>query len=311
VATLLPGVAAVGGRLGVIVAAALALVLLGMADDRCRLGAGTKLLGQVVVAAAVAAWGVRITFFCPIPLVTWTVTAFWLLLIINAINFLDNMDGLAAGTGAIAALLFAFVAGLREQHFVALLSAVTCGSACGFLVFNRPPASIFMGDAGSHLLGFLLAVIGALTTFYAPGETLAGPMSQTHAPVLIPLLVLAIPIFDLAAVVFIRARQHRPVYVGDHQHISHRFEGMGLSRPQSVLQVHLLGLAIGAGAVLLLWLPLTGVLVVLLQAAAMITLVTLLHTRRFGGRTPVAPPAPAATSDRLEERADSARSVPP
>ena len=135
-----------------------------------------------------------------------------------------------------------------------------------------------MGDAGSHLLGYLLAVIGALTTFYTPSETLAGgPRSPTLAPVLIPLLVLAIPIFDVLAVVVIRLRGGRPVYVGDQVHISHRFEDMGMSRTRAVLVVHLLVLATGAAALTLLWLPPAGAAMVFLQVAAVLAVVSILH----------------------------------
>lgn len=268
----LSGVPHVLPELAIISVGGGALVLLGLIDDRWSLPAGVKFAGQFLVAGSVALSGVRVTLFWQVPLVTWAITTLWILTLINAINFFDNMDGLAAGTVLIAAVLFGFVAAIRGQHFVAVLAAATAGSTLGFLVYNRPPASIFMGDAGSHFLGYLLAVLGALTTFYAPGE------APTPAPILIPLFVLGLPLFDLVAVVVMRLHYRKPVYVGDHTHISHRFEKMGLSRARAVLMVHLLTFTIGAGAVTLLWVPAIGAVVVFLQSVAVLTVVTFLQS---------------------------------
>ena len=271
VAVYLPGIQTVIPQLLWIVCGAVALVVLGLVDDRRALSAATKLLGQFCVAGAVACYGVRVTAFWSHPVVTWGITTFWLLLVINALNFFDNMDGLAAGTATIAAFMFSFAAAARGQYFVAVLSVSTCGIATGFLAHNRPPATIFMGDAGSHLLGYLLAVIGALTTFYTPSE------SATPAPILIPVLVLGVPLFDAIAVVLMRLYHGKPVYIGDHTHISHRFTRLGLGRPQAVLVVYLLVFALGAGAVCLLWLPAAGAIIVLLQAFAILAVVSLLQ----------------------------------
>lgn len=279
IAPYLPGVQTVFPQLACIGLGAAALVGLGLVDDRRALDPLTKLIGQFCVAGAIASWGgVRVTVFFHNPLITWGLTTLWILCVINAVNFFDNMDGLAGGMAAIAALCFFFVAGLRHQYFVAVLAASVCGTACGFLVFNHPPATIFMGDAGSHFLGYLLAIIGALTTFYTPAESVAfGPASPTLAPVLIPMLVLALPLFDLGAVIVIRVRRGRPIYIGDHAHISHRFRNMGLSAGQAVMVVHLLGLVTGAAAITLLWMPPTGTLLVFAQVAAMLAVVTILH----------------------------------
>ncbi len=279
VGTYLPGIQTVMPQLGWIVAGATALVVLGMVDDRWCLDAATKFAGQFIIAGAVACYGVRVTLFWEVPVVTWAITTFWILFVINAINFFDNMDGLAAGTATIAALLFCCVAAIRGQHFVAVLAGATAGAAAGFLAHNRPPATIFMGDAGSHFLGYLLAIIGALTTFYTPSET------PTPAPVLIPLLVLGLPILDTFAVVLYRLHQGRPVYVGDHTHVSHRFESMGFSRAKSVMLVYLTMFALGASGVSLLWLPPVGVAIVMLQAAAIFAIISILQYASFGRKT--------------------------
>ncbi|MCF7855925.1 MAG: undecaprenyl/decaprenyl-phosphate alpha-N-acetylglucosaminyl 1-phosphate transferase [Candidatus Pacebacteria bacterium] len=277
-------------RLAVITAGALALVLLGMLDDWRPMHAGWKLTGQVIVAGLTALAGFRITLFIANPWMTWCITVVWIVFVINAINFFDNMDALAAGSTAIAALFFCLTAVLREQYFVAVLAASACGASGGFLVFNWPPASIFMGDAGSHFLGYILAVIGAMTTFYTPLDT------PTPAPLLIPLLVLALPVFDLFAVVVIRYRQSRPLHVGDLSHISHRFVRMGLSRARAVMVIHLLSFSIGAGALALLWLPPAGALIVLFQAAAMLAVVSILHASELSTANIGEPGDPAGSA---------------
>ncbi|MDT8391003.1 MAG: MraY family glycosyltransferase [Lentisphaeria bacterium] len=260
-------------RLGVIVGGALLLGLVGLADDRKAMSAKVKFSAQFAVAAFVALYGVRIELFISYPVITWGLTVFWILFIVNAVNFFDNMDGLAGGVAAIASFTFLLVAGFRGQYYVAALSASVCGVCVGFLIFNWPPASLFMGDCGSHFLGFILAVLGAMTTFYVTGET------PTYAPLAIPLLVLALPIFDTFAVVIIRLLLREPVYVGDHRHISHRFTQLGLSRRCSVILIHLLGLTISAGALTLLWLPPLGALAVFCQVFFLFTLISILHIK--------------------------------
>ncbi len=268
----LPGIRTVAPQLLLIGGAGAAIMLLGMIDDRWGMGALPKFAGQFVVCAIVAALGSRITLFSESMLFTWGVTTLWLMVVINAMNFFDNMDGLAGGVVFIAGLLFTLVAGLRGQHFVATLGASTAGVVAGFLPHNAPPARIFMGDAGSHFLGFVLAVQGVLTTFYVPGE------AETGAPLLIPLLILGVPLFDLCAVIVIRLRYGKPLHVGDHTHISHRFVKMGLSRSKAVLVVHLLMFTIGAGAITLLWLPVAGAVIIILQATAVLAVTSMLQS---------------------------------
>ena len=186
-------------------------------------------------------------------------------------HLLGKVQLIATVTFAALFSVFFFIAAVRGQHFVAMLSAVTGGVAVGFLMHNRPPAKIFMGDGGSHFLGFCLAVAGLLTTFYLPSE------SPTPAPVLIPLLVLSLPLFDAVAVTIIRMRLHLPFYVGDNRHISHRFVNLGLTRPQAVLLVCLLCLIQGAGATTLLWMPAYGFFLILLQSTALFSLVCIIQ----------------------------------
>ena len=271
IAPFLDGINAVLPKMLAIMLGATAFSILGMCDDKNAFSAKFKFLWQFVIAGCVAASGIRVFLFVENPIFGWCVTVMWIVTIVNVLNFLDNMDGLAGGIAAIAAFFFFFIAAIRGQHFVSMLSAVTGGVAIGFLMHNRPPAKIFMGDGGSHFLGFCLAVTGLLTTFYLPNE------SPTSAPVLIPLLVLSLPLFDAVAVVIIRMRLHLPIYVGDNRHISHRFVQLGLTRPQAVLLVCLLCLIQGAGATTLLWLPAYGFFLILLQTIALFSLVSIIQ----------------------------------
>ncbi len=280
----IPGIHSVQQLLCVISGGGIALATMGLIDDRAPMGPFIKLAFQMLICGAVAMYPkVRITLFIESPVATWLLTVCWFMFIINAFNFFDNMDGLASGVAVIAAGLFTVVAGSRQQFFVAALGAATAGAALGFYLYNHHPASIFMGDSGSHFLGYLLAVIGSLTMFYNPES------SPTPAPLLIPLLVLAVPIFDVFAVVLIRHRSGKPIYCGDHNHISHRFVQMGADQETAVFLVHLLTLAIGLGAVTLLWLDARGVIVVFIQTVAVLLLVSILHRSGNGARanTPV------------------------
>lgn len=267
----LAGMDSVKGTLALVVCCATLVTGLGMADDRKAMKALPKFLGQAVVAAITACCGLHISFLHAIPGANEIVTILWIMTLMNAMNFFDNMDGLAAGAATLAAFFMLFVALLRGQYFVATLAAVTGGAATGFLVWNAPPARLFMGDGGSHFLGYMLAILGIMTTFYLPQE------SPTPAPILIPLLILGIPLADAVAVVIIRLKLGVPIYKGDNRHISHRFVNLGLSRPQAVLAVLLLCFIVGCAGVTLLWLPPIGTLLILGIVAAVFSVISIIQ----------------------------------
>ena len=255
-----------------IVAAGLLAVLLGLWDDRWAMAAKWKFLGQFVVALiAVLGGQVRINLFICDPVATCAISVFWLMLLMNSINFFDNMDGLAVGTIAIAMGFFTCFAALNQQFFVAALAAMTCGCACGFWVYNTSPASIFMGDSGSHFLGYLAAVISARVTYFTHGG------ERSKLTLLIPLFILALPLFDTAMVVLIRTLNRKPFWIGDHNHISHRFVRMGLSRPRAVLLVHLLALCIGMGMLPVYWGKVQTAMIMVAQALLMLLIITVLQ----------------------------------
>lgn len=272
VAANLEGVKLVSGRLIIIIIGALAATMLGLWDDKYGMDAIWKLLGQILIAAFVVSLsGIKITLFCNNPVFVWGISVFWFVLLMNAFNFFDNMDGLAVGTSTIAMALFAVVAALSNQYFLAALGALTCGVGLGFWFYNHTPASIFMGDSGSHFLGYMAAVMSASITYFSREYSL------TRLPILLPFFILAIPLFDTLAVVVIRLRNGKPIYIGDHNHISHRFVKMGLSRRRAVQLVHLLVLALGLNVLPLLWGEFKTSIVITVQAMLLILIVTIMQ----------------------------------
>lgn len=235
------GLARRGGQLACVLGGALGMVALGGYDDRRELSAGVKLAGQTLLAVLVALSGVRITLFVPSPAFSLVVTVLWLLTVTNAVNIMDNMNGLCAGLGVIGMGYFALAAGLAGQYLVTSLALLMCGALLGFLPFNFPKATAFLGDSGSHLVGYLLAVLAILPDFYSTDH-------PARWAVLTPLLVLAVPLGDLLMVIYIRWRLGRPIWQGDNNHLSHRLVRRGLSPTRAVLLIWLLAALLGAPA---------------------------------------------------------------
>ncbi len=228
-----------GGQLAVIMLGALGMLLLGWWDDKRELRPVAKFVGQLVIALAVAASGVRITLFIPNVVVSFALTLLWILTVTNALNFMDNMNGLCTGLGVIGCAWFALSAAIAGQYLVALLALLASGSLLGFLPYNFPKASAFLGDSGSHLVGYLLAVLAILPHYYTA-------QNPSPAAVLVPLLVLVVPLGDLVWVVLLRLRSGKPFYVGDTNHLSHRLVRRGLSQRTAVMIIWLLAAATGS-----------------------------------------------------------------
>ncbi len=223
---------------------ALGMLLTGLRDDRVELKPAAKFGCQLLAVLAVAATGVRITIFVHNAIFSYAVTALWILTIVNAFNFMDNMNGLCAGLGAIGAAWFGLVAAHAGQYLVATMAFIITGALAGFLPFNFPKAVAFLGDSGSHLVGYLLAILGILPHFYTPKH-------PRELAVLTPLLILAVPLGDLAWVVILRWRLGKPFYIGDTNHLSHRLVRRGLSPARAVLLIWLL--AAISGGLAYLW----------------------------------------------------------
>ncbi|MDR3633790.1 MAG: MraY family glycosyltransferase [Isosphaeraceae bacterium] len=234
-------------ELGLILALATGIMTMGLLDDRRALSWQLRLSIQFGVAIVLAASGIRVTLFPPLnhPLIGGALTVVWVVGLTNAFNLLDNMDGLAAGVGLIAAALFAGAQVAVGSLFAPAVLLVLVGALAGFLVHNRNPARLFMGDAGSNFLGFLLGALTVAGTYYRYGE------HYSKASVLAPLLVMAVPLYDTLSVIVIRRREGRSVFQGDRRHFSHRLVERGLTPRQAVRTIDLVTLASGLGALLL------------------------------------------------------------
>src|SRR5580765_4472751 len=226
----------------VVVGSSSFLFLVGLIDDWLHIKPYQKLIGQVIGAAAVVNYGLLLPWTRSLP-ANMVITIFWLIGITNAINLLDNMDGLATGIAAIASacLTFNFIA--AGQTTEAMMLGVFTAALLGFLIYNSNPASIFMGDSGSMIIGFFLASAALINV--------AGGRSRSFLPVLaVPILVLFIPIFDTTFVTILRKLSGRAASQGGRDHTSHRLVALGLSEKRAVLMLY--ALAAGSGLLALL-----------------------------------------------------------
>jgi len=256
-----------------IVGGAAVLHVVGLVDDCRPLGPTPKFLAQFLVAAVIAGpVGIRAVQALPAP-VSIVVTVLWIVLITNAFNFLDNMDGLSCGVALIAATIFAIAATRAGQIFVPVFAWVMVGALLGFLVYNFSPASIFMGDAGSLPIGFLMCVLTILTTFYDPALHLK-PLG-----VIVPIVVLAVPLYDVVTVVMHRVRAGQSPLRGDRRHFSHRLVKRGLSTRGAVLSIYLATLATGLPAIVLPQVDWPVAVLLLMQCIAVVIMIGILeHT---------------------------------
>jgi UDP-GlcNAc:undecaprenyl-phosphate GlcNAc-1-phosphate transferase len=226
----------------------LLLQVLGVMDDRKALGPYLKLLVQLGTAALVVFPFPEVRVLTTLgTAISIILTILWIVAITNAFNFLDNMDGLSAGIAAIATTAFLITTLLIEQWFIAGSLALLLGALLGFLFWNFPPAKIFMGDSGSLVIGFILGVLTVRTTFLPKGVNWGAGWYAVFAPV----IVLAVPLYDLIVVSLIRLSRGKSPFVGDTNHFSHRLVARGMSRRTAVLCLYLLTAATSIAAILL------------------------------------------------------------
>lgn len=270
-----------GTELGWILVCALALFALGLWDDKRRLGPFLKLAVQLAVAIIAAGLAdIRVAFFIENRLIASLLSALWITLIINAFNFLDNIDGASAGIAAIASSIL-FIAGvISGQIFVSGLALIFIGALLGFLAFNFPPARIFMGDAGSLVVGFFVAILTIRTTYYHQAQ------SGQWYRVLMPLVVMAVPLYDFISVTVLRISQGKSPFVGDTQHFSHRLIRRGLTDTQTVLTLYLATLCTGLSAIFLYQVNLTGAVIIFVQTIMVLGIVAILEGANRNERIP-------------------------
>ncbi len=257
-----------GGELLAILLCAAILFLVGLWDDKRALGPYIKLVFQFLVALlAVAFANVRVEFFIQSRIITSVLSAFWIVLIVNAFNFLDNMDGASAGIAAIASATLLTAAAFNGQVFVSSLAIIFIGALLGFLIFNFPPASIFMGDGGSLVVGFFVALLTLRTTYYHQAQ------SGSWYPVLLPLIAMAVPLYDFTSVTLLRLSQGKSPFVGDTQHFSHRLRRRGLTDRQTALTLYLATLCTGLGATFLYQVNLVGAILIVGQTLLIVGII--------------------------------------
>ena len=252
-------------ELGTILGLGLLLSGLGLLDDVRGLGPTTRLAVEVVAALAVYAAGIQVQLFHVAALDAF-VTVIWVVGVINAFNILDNMDGLSAGIAAISGFSFFLIAATNGQFLVAGLAIAVAGCAVGFLRHNFHPAKIYMGDAGSLYLGFLLAVLGIKLQFDAPVEL----------TFIVPIMVLGVAIFDTVLVTATRLANGKSPWSGGRDHSSHRLVFVGIPVPIAVSLIYLAQISLGWLALIMTRLELTTGLMLMGFVIVISTLIAVL-----------------------------------
>ncbi|MBQ8081942.1 MAG: undecaprenyl/decaprenyl-phosphate alpha-N-acetylglucosaminyl 1-phosphate transferase [Clostridia bacterium] len=227
------------------------MLLLGIADDLKDIPPRLKLLGQILCACV--AWfftvrilgmanlfgGAYISFSPPVSLI---VTVLWIVAITNTINLIDGLDGLAGGISCIAALTAAYTAYMTGNSRTSTLMLAIAGATFGFLLWNFYPAKIFMGDAGSMVLGYLLSTVSLIGDYPTKGTTLFATIT--------PMLILALPIFDTVFAIIRRAANHQPIMKADKGHLHHRIMRMGFGQRRTVLALYSISAIMGMAGIL-------------------------------------------------------------
>jgi UDP-GlcNAc:undecaprenyl-phosphate GlcNAc-1-phosphate transferase len=226
--------------------------MLGFIDDLVHIRARYKLIAQIVVAFLAAYSGLLIDQFTLVNLFTikfgyfsYLLTVIWILIYMNAINFIDGMDGLASGVVAIASIFIFIISLILGNFFISFIALIMLGSVIGFYIFNFPPAKIFMGDGGAYFLGFMYSTI-----------SLMGVKKSSVAVLFaIPIVIVAIPLIDSIRVVLKRMKEKKGVFIADRTHLHHRLLSMGLSTKNILFITYFLTVILGVFSVLIIILP--------------------------------------------------------
>lgn len=259
------------------------MALTGFLDDKYELSPQMKLFLHSVVAIVVGILfvvnGAQVRLFLEGTRVAWLaapVTLIWLLGITNSINLLDHADGVTAGVSAISALFFAALNFMHGNPAIAFISIALAGASLGFLFFNFPPASTFMGDCGSNFLGFMLGIVAVLG-FYTPRGSIP------YLAILSPLLILAVPIIDTVMVLIYRRKRGAPLFQADKNHLAHRLIRMGYSRKTTVVMLYIFSVILGTMALLLPTLQPYQAILAFVNAIGVISVLTIFIARSEKG----------------------------
>ena len=265
----IPGMKSVEKTIWGIILGGLFVFFIGLYDDKYGLSAKLKFLLEVLLAFCVVHFfDIKITLFVHNQIFSYVITILWIVGITNSFNLLDNMDGLSAGVALVSASVFFLAALAAGQLFIGLFLIAFIGVLIGFLRYNFPPSSIFMGDAGSLTIGFILAVLTILGTYYIKG-------TATLYPIFMPVLILGVPIFDTFSVIVIRIKHGESIFKADKNHFSHRLLRLGMTQKGVALFIYLVTFCVAVNAILLPLLTEIGVLIIAIQTVCMLSIIAL------------------------------------
>ena len=266
-----PGMLSVSNRIFGILAMGTLVFVLGLLDDKFGLNAKLKFVLEILIAFAVIYFfDIKITLFIKNNFLNYILTILWIVGITNSFNLLDNMDGLSAGVALICSFVFFLVATIAGQLFIGIFLIALIGTLTGFLYYNFHPAKIFMGDAGSLFIGFNLSLLTIMGTYYIKG-------SANLYPVLMPVLILGLPIYDTFSVIFIRIKNKESIFKADKNHFSHRMLRLGMPHAGVALFIYLVTFCVALNAILLPQLDELRVLIIFLQAIVMLSVIALME----------------------------------
>jgi UDP-GlcNAc:undecaprenyl-phosphate GlcNAc-1-phosphate transferase len=232
-----------------------------------------KLLTQVFSALILLPVGITLDLFEFSPPIAMILSVAWIVGISNSFNLLDNMNGLSSGIAIICSAVFLALVTLKGEFFIALLLSALIGSIMGFFQFNIRKGSIFMGDTGSLFLGYMLGAISLMARYVDPSDA-------SIFPVLAPIIILGLPLFDTVSVIVIRLWERRPIYVGDQMHLSHRLVRMGMSKKQAVLFNYLMAFTISINALLMINSRIVHSVIAVFEVGALAAMVSILMSTR-------------------------------
>lgn len=222
-----------------VLAGGIALGVMGILDDKSTYSARTKLLWQIIGAFLMAASGSRITIFIESIWIQYLLTIFWVLILVNAFNFIDNMNGASSGLGIITLTFCSTCGDFANQYLVPGIGVLFIGIILGVMFWNFPNAKIFLGDSGSHLIGYLVAFITIKATYYS------AEINESQIAVISPLFFVAVPLIDISQVTVMRIIRGKPIWIGDTNHLTHIMARTRLGKVGAV--VFLWGIAVLVG----------------------------------------------------------------